>query len=598
MSQFTVYNTQIKSILGWIESDEVSIPEIQRPFVWNATKVRDLLDSLYNGYPVGYLIIWKNPDVLLKDGSISKGKKILIDGQQRVTAIEAAIAGLEIIDKNYNKKRIKISFNPIREEFQVFNAAISKNSQWIDDISTIFSDNYSEWTFISSYCKINNLVGEEDKIAKIMKKLDSIKNIDLGIIELSDSLSIEEVTEIFIRINSQGVVLSNFDFAMSKISSDENFGGSSIRRMIDYFCHFWERPMDYEKIKEADQTFSQTEEFNKIKWVINDKQNIYIPDYSDVLKVAFTYKFKRGKISDLVSLLSGRDFNTRENKESIARDSFAKLKEGVEAYTNETNFKRFIMIVKSTGIIDNTLVTSKNALNFSYALYLSLREKKIEPQVIESVVRKWIVISFLTSKYSNSTETRFESDIRKFDTNNPEEYVKQAEEGELSDAFWNNVLINNLESSSTRNPAFKVFIMAQIKNNSRGFLSEQISVKSLIEGRGDIHHLFPRNYLKKNGIDRIGLYNQVANYAYTQSETNIQIKDRAPKIYMEDVINQSKGGNLIYGGISDLDDLKLNFEENAIPENFINMDAEEYSTFLEERRKKMSKYIKEYYFSL
>lgn len=598
MSQFNVYNTQVRNILGWISSDEVSIPEIQRPFVWNASKVRDLMDSLYRGYPVGYLILWKNPDVLLKDGSISKGKKILIDGQQRITAIEAAIAGLDIIDKNYKKKRIKISFNPLKEEFQVFNAAIEKNSEWIDDISEIFSEDYSEWSFISSYCEKNDLKGKEDNIAKIMKKLDSIKSINLGVIELSDDLSIEEVTEIFIRINSQGVVLSNADFAMSKISSDELFGGSLIRRIIDYFCHFWERPMDYESIIQNDEFFSNSEESKKIKWVIKDNQDIYIPDYTDVLRVAFTYKFKRGKISDLVSLLSGRDFNTRENKESIAKDSFKNLKEGVEDFVNEVNFKRFIMILQSAGIINRSLVRSKNALNFAYALFLSLRAEKVDPNLIEKIVRKWVILSILTSRYSGSPESRFEADIRRFDKLKAEDYLKQVEEGELSDAFWNNLLVSNLESSSTINPSFNVFIMAQIKNSARGFLSEHIIVKSLVEEKGDIHHIFPKNYLKKNGIDNRNLYNQVANYAYTQSEINIRIKDKAPNVYMEEVLNQIYNGEAYYGSINTEVDLKLNLEENAIPEELTEMTVEDYNVFLDKRRRLMSKYIKEYYFSL
>ncbi|MDD7362726.1 MAG: DUF262 domain-containing protein [Peptoniphilus sp.] len=598
MSQFDVYNTQVKNIMGWIHSDEIAIPEIQRPFVWKGTKVRDLVDSLYKGYPVGYLIIWKNPDVVLKDGTLSKGKKILIDGQQRITAIEAALAGHPIIDKNYQKRRIKIAFHPMEEKFEVSNAAIVKNSEWISDISEIFSENYSEWSFISEYCKKNDLVGEEDKVAKRMSKLDAIKNINLGVIELSDSLSIEEVTEIFIRINSQGVVLSSADFAMSKISSDSMFGGPIIRKMIEYFCHFWQRPMDYEAIISNDKEFSVMDESRKIKWAIYDKQDIYLPSYSDVLRVAFTYKFKRGKISDLVSLLSGRDFETRENKQAIAEQSFKKLKEGVEDYVNETNFKRFIMILHSAGVVDKSLVRSQNALNFAYALYLSLRADKVEPHIIEKVVRKWLVLCILTSRYSGSPESRFEYDIRRFDKYDPEVYLQRIEEGELSEAFWKNVLQSNLMYSVRSNPSFNVYIMAQIKNGARGFLSKQIEVKSLVEERGDIHHVFPKNYLKRYGITNKNDYNQVANYVYTQSEINVRIGDKAPHNYMQQILDQMHDDKQIYGGIDDIDDLRANLRENAIPEEIVDMDINDYHRFLELRRDKMSEYIREYYFSL
>ena len=93
MAQFDVNSTSVENIISSIKAGEIAIPEIQRPFVWDGSKVRDLMDSLYKGFPVGYIIVWKNPDVRLKDGKISSGKKILIDGQQRITAIQAAVVG-------------------------------------------------------------------------------------------------------------------------------------------------------------------------------------------------------------------------------------------------------------------------------------------------------------------------------------------------------------------------------------------------------------------------------------------------------------------------------------------------------------------------
>jgi hypothetical protein len=98
----------------------------QRRFVWDSTKVRDLMDSLYQGYPVGYIISWRNPVVRLKDGTLSMGKKMLIDGQQRVTALTTALVGQPVIDDSYNKVIIKIAFHPVEERFEVLNPAILK----------------------------------------------------------------------------------------------------------------------------------------------------------------------------------------------------------------------------------------------------------------------------------------------------------------------------------------------------------------------------------------------------------------------------------------------------------------------------------------
>ena len=93
MAQYSVNNYTVDNLLGFIKAGDIAIPEIQRPFVWDGSKVRDLLDSLYQGYPIGYIIVWQNPDVKLKDGTVSTGKKVLIDGQQRIMSLSAAIVG-------------------------------------------------------------------------------------------------------------------------------------------------------------------------------------------------------------------------------------------------------------------------------------------------------------------------------------------------------------------------------------------------------------------------------------------------------------------------------------------------------------------------
>lgn len=595
MAQFDVYSTSVENIIGWIKSGEVAIPEIQRPFVWDASKVRDLMDSLYKGFPIGYIIVWKNLDVKLKDGSFSTEKKILIDGQQRITAMQAAIAGQLITDANYKKKPIRIAFNPIDEVFEVFNSAIEKDVKWIPDIAKVFAISFNPWSFVGEYCIANGLAGQESAINNTLMKLTSIKAISLGVIEISQALSIDDVTEIFIRINSQGVVLSQADFAMSKISSDDRYGGNETRKMIDYFCHFMQRPSDYEMIVANDTEFAKTDALQKIKWVIHEQEDIYVPSYTDVLRVSFTHIFHRGKIADLVNLLSGRNFETRENIESIAEDSFHKLREGVEAFVNQTNFKRFLMIVRSTGIVDASLVRSKNVLNFGYILYLTLKDRGVDANTIESLVRRWIVLSMLTGRYSGSAESAIDYDIKRFTEQDPVQFVKNTEAGELSDAFWNTVLVQRLDTSVASSPYFLVFLMAQVKRNARGFLSKQITVQSLIEQRGDIHHIFPKKYLQKNGIDNRKDYNQIANYVYTQSEINVKIKDDAPCDYMANMRQQVAGAGSFYGGIATMEDLEANLAENCVPVEFMDMDIFDFAVFLDRRRTMMAKYIRDYY---
>ncbi len=598
MASFEVNSIKINSLLGYVQDNSIAIPEIQRPFVWDSTKVRDLIDSLYKGYPVGYIITWKNPNVKLKDGTTSEGKQILIDGQQRVTALSAALLGNEILNSEYKKKRIKISFNIKNEEFAVATPIIEKSSEWISDISVFLKPgNVDIFTFCTEYSQISGL--NPNEVNKRINKLNEILSCQIGRIELSSQIDIDIVTEIFVRINSKGVELSQADFALSKISVNEEYEGNDIRKAIDYFSHFLQTPQDFNHIKEYDTTFVAKDIFNKISWTANYLDNLYKPSYKDILRVSFTYKFKRGKLQDLVSLLSGRDFETREYKQEIIEDSFKKLYDGVKDFVNETNYKRYIMIVKSIGLINQDLVRSQNVLNFGYVLYLLMREKDYNPSIIETCVKKWLVYTILTQRYSGSPESRFDFDVKKLEESNDIlAYIKDQEEAELSEAFWTKILPDRFNTSVTSSNYWKIFIASLIKTSTRGFLSKSTTVRDLIEQRGDVHHIFPKDYLMKSGINVQQRYNQVANYTYLQQEINIAISNKAPVAYFKELDEQVNGGSPVYGCIESQDDLNKNLEENAIPTDIKNMTYEDYDEFLSKRRLLMAFKLKDYYYSL
>lgn len=595
-SKYEVSQKEVSTLLEFIKSGEIAIPEIQRPFVWGKSKVRDLMDSLYQGYPVGYIIVWRNPNVKLKDGKIAEGKKVLIDGQQRITALTAAILGQQVVDDEYKRARIIIAFNPIEEKFEVSNPAIQKDSKWIGDIAPILSGSVKASQIRREYCKANEDVDEE-LVEDIIDRLKDISKRQIGLIELSHDLDIETVTEIFIRINSQGVVLSQADFAMSKIASNEEYNGSILRKTIDYFCHLAIAPEFYEFIKENDKEFSATQYFQKMSWLRKVNDDIYDPSYTDLLRVAFTSTFYRGKLADLVSLLSGRNFETRAYEVEIAENSFKKLEAGILNFINQTNFERFVMIVKSAGFVSSKQIRSQNVLNFAYILYLTLVDQNYATGKIESYVKRWLVMSILTGRYSGSPESTFDRDIRRIRDTSFDEYIQTTEEGELSDAFWDVSLVQNLGYAAATNPQFNVFLASQVTAGDKGLFSEFITVKDMLEHRGDIHHIFPRNYLKKAGLSR-GKYNQVANYVYTQQEINIKIGDKSPKDYFAEIFQQFNDGELKYGGLKNIDDLKENLRQNCIPEEIFNMEIGNYDDFLVKRRKLIAQKIKEYYWKL
>ncbi len=596
MQKYFVNQYTVENIINWVKSGEIAIPEIQRPFVWSSTKVRDLMDSLYQGYPVGYIISWRNPDVKLKDGSLSMGKKVLIDGQQRISALTTALVGQTILDESYNKVVMKIAFHPIEQKFEVLNPAIQKDKAWIQDIAEIISPEFSTLKFVRAYMEKNSESIEAD-LERNVQRLKSIVQRPIGMIELNHDLDIETVTEIFIRINSKGVVLSQADFAMSKIAANEDYGGNLLRKAIDYFCHMAVKPEFYAHISENDKSFVATEFFEKMKWLKNENDDIYDPDYNDMLRVAFCYKFKRGKLSDLVSLLSGRNFETRSFEDAIAEDSFKKLREAILMFINETLFKRFVMIIKSAGFVDSKLIRSQNTLNFAYVLFLHLKEIKMGDAKIERFVRRWFVMSMLLGRYSGSSESQFDGDIRTINEQGVEKALSEIETAYLGDSFWESGLLQRLTASMSSTPALNTFWAAQAKLNDKGFLSRDITVKEMIEHRGDIHHIFPRHYLKEHGLTQ-SQYNQVANYVYVQQEINIKVGKKSPAEYIGQIRKQCKSGKLVYGGIDNLKDFESNLEANCIPENIHEMTIEHFQEFLEARRVLMAKKIKLYYKTL
>jgi hypothetical protein len=591
--RYSVTPHPIETLLTWVKSGEIAIPEIQRPFVWEPSKVRNLLDSLYQGYPIGYLIAWRNPNIRLKDGSISAGKKILIDGQQRVTALMAALMGKPVLTKDYETVRIRISFNPLTEKFEVANPAIQKDSAWIYDVGDVFHPEASLSELTDIYSAKNPEI-DKHKVSKILENLRKIVNNLVGIIDLAEDLDIETVTEIFIRVNSAGAELSQADFAMSKIAANEAFGGHELRKAIDYFCHLSIAPDFYNKIKEGDPKFAATDYFQKMSWLRDMNDDIYDPSYTDMLRVAFTSEFRRGKLQDLVALLSGRNFETRQFEEVIAEESFAKLRKGILNFMNKTHFERFVMIMRSAGFVTSDLIGGQNAVNFAYIIYLMGRSEGMNADNIERIVRRWYVMSLITGQYSGNPETAFDLDIRQIDNQGLENYTNALINARLSESFWDTLLPQQMETSSAISPYFLVFKAAQVKLHDKGFLSRDIAVIDLLLNRSDVHHIFPRNLLKKDGLQR-GRYNQIANFAITQSEINISIGDRSPVIYFQHLTEQCDGGAKKYGGITEKEEMLANFRMNCIPETMLQGEIPDYNEFLKQRRYLMAQKIKTYF---
>ena len=564
--------------------------------------MRDLVDSLFNGYPTGYLIIWQNPDVKLKDGRDAVGKKVLIDGQQRITALMTAIAGHKVLTEEYEEKTIRIAFNPLAKDdedrFAVSTPAHANSSFWLPDIAEVFKPDFDSYEFVDTYAEKNPGVSKKEVNQRITQLLN-IKSCQIGAILLIPQLDISEVTEIFVRINSQGKRLNEADFAMSKIAADERYGGNGLRKAIDYFCHLAVEPAFYAQLCNGDKEFMKTDYAQRMRWLKDDHDDIYDPEYNDMLRVSFMHMFGRGKLGDLVSLLSGRDFADRTFKEEIAADSFAKLTSGVLNFMNQYNFSQFVLAIKSAGFITAKLLNSQVTLDFAYTLFLILQQNGEIPKIeIKRYIQKWFVLSTLTSRYIGSPESQMDRDLRSIAAKGFKAFLEENESALLSDAFWKVGLVHNLETSSISSPFLNTFLAAQIYFGDRSLLSNSAKVSDLISVAGDVHHIFPKEYLKQNGIVDKSRYNQVANYTYLDTTVNISVGKREPKDYFSIALEQCLAGAIEIGTITKEDEFWGNLDANCIPREVVTMTATDYQEFLKKRRMLMAAKIRDYYYSL
>lgn len=583
MSKTIFKTTQypIQTLINDIDHGKIALPDIQRPFVWNTTKVRDLFDSIYRGYPVGYLLFWENVNDINRkdigtDTKESSAKSLIIDGQQRLTALFATIKGIPIIDENYQEKRIKIAFNPLQEKFEVSNVATDRNVEYITDISVLFLPDFSEYRFINEYIKQLKenrelLSADEEKISQHITHLRSILSYDFTILEIAENVDEETVANIFVRVNSKGVVLKQSDFVLTLLSVFWESG----RKRIEEFAQHSSNP----NLKD-----SQYSSFNHLVDV----------KAGDILRAIVGYGFHRGRMSDVYTLLRGRDFETREYIEELKIQRFNELERFVDNGLDNTTWHDYVNLIQSLGFKHKDLITSRTNFFYSYAFYLIGKYKfKIEFHQLEKIISRWFLMSALKSRYSGSSESVFESDLVLIrNSKSGDEFISllnERIESELTNDFWDITLPSLLTSSYAKNPQWLIFVASQIRNNVELlFSSKKIAdlfdpIITTKKARLDKHHIFPKNYLNNIGITEQTDQNQIANYVYLDYKTNIVISDDAPIDYFREFQKYSR------------EDINLVLKNHALPNEFYKMD---YATFQIERRKLLSAYIKEYFLSI
>lgn len=572
--QFKQVNYTLSALVGQIEMGAVGLPDLQRPFVWKPVKVRDLFDSMYRGYPVGYLLFWDNviePGArqIGTDGKQLAPQQLIVDGQQRLTSLYSVIKGQPIVTSDFKKSRIRIAFRPIDERFEVTNPAIEKDIDWISDISELWDPEGSFLAFVKSYVgriRETREVTEAEELSfeNSIQKLRDVINFPFTALSLSSELDEEMVSEIFVRINSEGVELNQADFILTLMSVFWEKG----RRNLEEFCRDARVPSD-----------SGASPFN---YFIQ-------PAPDQLLRVGVVLAFRRAALRHVYSILRGKNLQTKEFSSERRDEQFAKLQAAQEAVLDLTNWHEFFKAVTAAGYRGSRMVASKNNLMYSYAMWLIGRiDFGVDLATLRQVIARWFYMTSVTSRYTGSSETQMEADLARLrNLTTPDDFVAELDRichSELTSDFWAIRLPNDLEKRSAQTPALFSYYAALSVLDAKVLFSQMTVAELLdpaVKGRKSAierHHLFPRAYLESIGVNELRDINQIANYALVEWSANIRISDAPPAAYYPEYVQSMSG--------LELD--KMSFW-HALPEGWVHM---EYGTFLEARREMMAKVIK------
>jgi hypothetical protein len=565
----------LKKLVEDISMGEIGLPDIQRPFVWSMTKVRDLFDSMYRGFPIGYLLFWENgsSDTHRTIGAGPKQKVarlLIVDGQQRLTSLYAVMKAVPVITKNFKSQRIKIAFHPLSEKFEVSNAAIEKDVEWIPDISILWQPDTKPHAFKRKFLeKLGKrrplTVEEEDIIHERIDRLIKLEEYPLTALEISSSVDEDKVSEIFVRINSKGTPLNQANFILTLMSVFWDEG----RKELEEFC----------RRSKAPSPDGSPSPFN----------HYLRPNPDQLLRVSVALGFRRARLEHVYSLLRGKDLETRQFSDEQRVKQFALLQEAQVYALDLQNWHEFFKVLKRAGYPSDQLISSQMAVLYTYALWLiGKRDFKVNLYRLREVMARWFFMATLTGRYTGSPEARFEQDMALLrGANRADDFVRILDEqisAVLTKDYWEVTLPNELETAAARNTAQFAYYATLCLLEAR-VLYSKMKVSELLDPTTkakktalERHHLFPRKYLQRIGVREKRLINQVANYALVEWSDNIKISDRAPRDYVPELEKRFAS-----------DELQQMYDWHGLPSNWYELD---YEDFLKERRRRIALIIK------
>jgi hypothetical protein len=574
---FKEVNYNLATLIQQIDLGVIGLPDIQRPFVWKDTKVRDLFDSMYKGYPVGYFLFWANANIEGTKGIGTALKQkhptlLIVDGQQRLTSLYAVVKGQEVIRENYEKANIVIAFNPLEEKFEIPDASIKRNPRYFQNISELWQDDSDLFEITDLFIdRLKQSVEiSADDIKKIRKSFNNLSNLEgypFSALELSAEIDEEQVADVFVRINSQGKKLNQADFILTLMSVFWEDG----RRDLEDFCRLCRIP--------------SKDNASPFNYLID-------PNPDQMLRVSVGLAFRRARLQYVYSILRGKDLESGDFSSERREKQFLNLQIAQTKVLNIVNWHEFIKSIKQAGFARHDYISSDNNLLYAYIFFLIGREDiKMDLYDLKKLIAKWFFMCSITGRYTGSPETAMESDLARLrGIDSPEQFKKvlnEIIEGQLTNDFWSLTLPLDLSTSSSTSPSLYAYYAAQYIIGANGLFSKLKISDLLQEGLRskksalERHHLFPKAWLERNGVSDQTQRNQIANYALVEWSDNINISDTEPSKYLPYYLSRLE-----------TEDKTKMYYWHALSENWEQM---EYFDFLIDRRKRIAQVVKDAY---
>jgi len=570
----------LNKLLEDIALGEIGLPDIQRPFVWLNSKVRDLFDSMYRGYPIGYVLFWAN-SLSGGDRQIGTNTKqapsrlLIVDGQQRLTSLYAVLKGIPVIREDFSQGRIQIAYHPATQKFEVADAATKNDPEWLADISLLWSKETSRNKVVKGYMqrlhdyrdsddsKPPLSEDEEEKLTESIDQLYDLQNYPITALELSATVTEEQVADVFVRINSTGTKLDQADFILTLMSV------------------FW------------DEGRAQLEAFSRASHhpstgAASPYNHFIQPSPDQLLRVAVGLGFRRARLQHVYSILRGKDLETEQFSEAQRTAQFAVLQEAQSYVLDLQHWHEFLKALMRAGYRRADMITSQVTLLYVYVFYLiGKRDYGVKSNALREVIARWFFFSTLTGRYTGSFESTLEQDLARLrDVADATGFVDMLDKiisDTLSSDFWSITLPNELGTSSARTPSLFAYY-ASLNLLEAKVLFSKLRVAELLDPTAkakksalERHHLFPKGHLAKLGISEKRDTNQIANFALVEWSDNIDISAKPPSKYVPQHAERFSAS-----------ELKDMYYWHALPADWYDM---EYSVFLAERRQLIAKVI-------